>query len=68
MPIDPMDFEVVEDLTSSQEEEVNDRITYVETSDAWTTFRENLANDMFQQWMNSQNVQANICNENSICT
>ena len=51
-----MDIEVVENITSSQEEEVSDKITYVETSDAWAAFRENLANDMFEQWMNSQNV------------
>lgn len=57
MPLDLMDSEVVkEDVTSSQEEETNDRITYVEKSDAWAAFRENLANDMFWQWMNSRNA------------
>ncbi|XP_038978687.1 uncharacterized protein LOC103695460 [Phoenix dactylifera] len=59
MPIDPMDIEVVEDVTSSQEEEVSDRITYVETSDAWAAFRKNLANDMFEQWMEEQLFQGN---------
>ncbi|XP_008779183.2 uncharacterized protein LOC103698914 [Phoenix dactylifera] len=56
MPIDPIDIEVVEDVTSSQEKEVSDRITYVETSDAWAAFRKNLTNDMFEQWMNSRNA------------
>lgn len=50
MPIDQMDFKAVEEnVTRSQEEEANVIITYVETSDAWAAFTNNLANDMFQQ-------------------
>jgi hypothetical protein len=48
MPIDPLENELSE-VTSGQSLD-GDVIRYVETSDIWSTWRDDLAKEMFNKW------------------
>lgn len=52
MLIDPLEETIGEDIV--EEDLDGERITFVETSDVWTTWRANLAVDMFNQWRHSR--------------
>ena len=56
MPIDPLDHVVFEESDNDNEDnDMNgDCYTHIETSNAWTTWRDNLAREMFEQWQGNQ--------------
>ncbi|XVF56316.1 hypothetical protein PTKIN_Ptkin06aG0109000 [Pterospermum kingtungense] len=58
METDPIEDVVVQDDSTQQSEDDGDEafITHCETSDAWTEFRNKLANDMFNAWKAGQSA------------
>lgn len=54
MPIDPIEAEVDAAGLVVENDAHDDRITTVETSNEWSTFRLNLANKMFDEWKASR--------------
>ncbi|KAK3193524.1 hypothetical protein Dsin_024834 [Dipteronia sinensis] len=51
MPVNPLEHTILEDSDSDNEDEDmnSDFYTHIETSNAWTTWRDNLAREMFEQ-------------------
>ncbi|XP_062103773.1 uncharacterized protein LOC133814884 [Humulus lupulus] len=61
MPIDPLEQaigESEEDNCDEDESVGNDHYTHIEISNAWTSWRDNLAREMFNQWSNMRKMDA----------
>ncbi|KAK3219194.1 hypothetical protein Dsin_013164 [Dipteronia sinensis] len=56
MPVDPLERAILEDSDSDNEDaDMNsDFYTHIETSNAWITWRDNLAREMFEQWLGNR--------------
>ena len=56
MFIDPLEHVVFEESDNDNEDnDMNgDCYTHIETSNAWTTWRDNLAREMFEQWQGNR--------------
>lgn len=51
MPIDPLEIETMAtEFDNNEDATLGERITHIETSDAWNTWRDNLAIEMFNAW------------------
>ena len=55
MPVDPLEHAPLEENGSDSDDDINDACyMHIETSNAWTTRRDNLAREMFEQWWGSR--------------
>ncbi|KAK2661819.1 hypothetical protein Ddye_000393 [Dipteronia dyeriana] len=56
MLVDPLEYTIFEDndIDNENEDMNNDCYTHIETSNAWNTWRDNLAREMFEQWQENR--------------
>ena len=57
MTIDPLEYDVPEVLLTKSIVGGEDVMDYIAVSDAWTQFRDELAQDMWNRWRASRNAQ-----------